>query len=109
MILARLARWCYRRRWLVVVMWTVGFVALNALGAGIGNAYSDNFSGGHSDSISAFKLLKTHFASRAGDTAEIVFSDPAGVRSPAVRSRIETLLRDVGPDKVAHVVALDTP
>ena len=29
MTLAKLARWCYRRRRLVVLMWIAGFVVLN--------------------------------------------------------------------------------
>ncbi len=109
MSLARLARWCYRRRRLVVVLWIVGFIAFNVVGAVVGNAYSDNFSGGHSDSISAFDLLKTRFPSRAGDTADIVFQADAGVRDPAVRSRMETLFAEVAPGRVPHVAAIDSP
>ena len=78
MKLARLARWCYRRRRLVVVLWIVGFIVMNAVGGAIGSAYSDNFSGGHSDSIAAFDLLKSRFPARAGDTADIVFSSENG-------------------------------
>src|SRR5216683_4435534 len=109
MTLARLARWCYRRRRLVVVLWIVGFVVMNAFGAAIGNAYSDNFSGGHSDSVSAFNLLKTRFPARAGDTADIVFTSDRGVSDPGVRSQMESLFALIGPGKVPHVVALDSP
>jgi RND superfamily putative drug exporter len=109
MTLARLARWCYRRRRFVVAVWIVGFIVLNALGGAIGNAYSDNFSGGHSDSIAAFDLLKTRFPARAGDTAEIVFTSAKGVNDPGVRARLESLFAQVGPGRVAHVVALDSP
>src|SRR5205085_5012766 len=98
-----------RRRRLVVLLWIVGFVVANALGATIGNAYSDNFSGGHSDSISAFNLLKTRFPARAGDTTDIVFTSPKGVNDPAVRARMESLFAQVGPGRVEHVVALDSP
>jgi putative drug exporter of the RND superfamily len=109
MNLARLARWCYRRRRFVVVSWIVGFVVLNALGGAIGNAYSDNFGGGHSDSISAFNLLKTRFPARAGDTADIVFQADKGINDSAVRARMESLFAKVGPGAVPHVVALDSP
>src|SRR5205807_2963438 len=109
MTLARLARWCYRRRRLVVLLWVIGFVVLNAVGAAIGNDYSDNFSGGHSDSVSAFNLLKTRFPARAGDTTDIVFTFPRGVNDPAVRARMESLFAQVGPGRVPHVVALDSP
>jgi RND superfamily putative drug exporter len=90
-------------------LWIVGFVVVNALGAIIGNAYSDNFSGSHSDSVAAFDLLKARFPSRAGDTADIVFTSPAGVRSTQVRSTMERFFTEVGPGKVPHVVAIDSP
>ncbi|TML42594.1 MAG: MMPL family transporter [Actinobacteria bacterium] len=109
MTLAKLARWCYRRRRLVVLMWLAGFVVLNGLGGAIGSAYSDNFSGSHSDSIAAFDLLKARFPSRAGDTADIVFTSPKGVNSSEVRSAMEALFAEVGPGRVPHVVATDSP
>src|SRR5438477_9688544 len=109
MTLARLARWCYRRRRLVVVLWIAGFVVINVVGAAIGSRYSNNFSGGHSDSIAAFDLLKSRFPARAGDTADIVFDAHSGVTDPAVRTAMESLFTEVGPGKVAHVVALDSP
>src|ERR1700730_12323206 len=109
MTLAGLSRWCYRKRRVVVVLWIVAFVVMNALGGIIGNAYSDNFSGGHSDSIAAFDLLKTRFPTRAGDTADIVFTSPSGVASGEVRAAMESLFAEVGPGKVPHVVAIDSP
>src|SRR5437588_4171233 len=109
MTLAALARWCYRRRRAVVVLWIVGFVVLNVAGGAIGSAYTDNFSGGHSDSVAAFDLLKTRFPARAGDTADIVFTSPQGASSPEVRGAMESLFAQVGPGRVAHVVALDSP
>jgi RND superfamily putative drug exporter len=109
MTLAGLARWCYRRRRLVVALWIAGFLLMNGLGGAIGSAFSDNFSGGHSDSIAAFDLLKTRFPSRAGDTADIVFSSDSGVNDGAVRQAMESLFAVVGPGRVPHVVALDSP
>jgi RND superfamily putative drug exporter len=109
MTLAQLARWCYQRRRTVVLGWVVAFIALNALGGIVGNDYTDNFSGGHSDSITAFELLKARFPARAGDTADIVFTSARGVNTPDVRGPIEALFASVGPGKIAHAVALDSP
>src|SRR5258705_1933004 len=109
MTLAGLARWCYRRRRLVVVLWIVGFVVLNVVGGAVGSAFSDNFSGSKSDSIAAFDLLKERFPSRAGDTADIVFTSPKGVNDPEVRGAMEALFAEVAPGKVPHAVALDSP
>ena len=109
MSLAALSRWCYRRRRMVVAFWVVAFVVLNAVGGMVGDAYSDNFSGGKSDSIQAFDLLKERFPGRAGDTADIVFQADQSVNDPQVRATMESLFDEVGPGKVAHVVALDSP
>ena len=109
MSLTRLARWCYRRRRRVVAAWIVAFVVLNVVGGVIGDGYSDNFSGGQSDSIDAFDLLKSRFPARAGDTADIVFTADKGVTSDDVRTTMESLFAQVGPGKVAHVVAVDSP
>ena len=109
MTLARLSRWCYQHRRLVVALWIIGFIVLNVAGKAIGDAYSNNFGGGRSDSAAAFDLLKARFPSRAGDTTDIVFSSPRGVTDATVRSRMESLFAEVGPGHVAHVVALDSP
>ena len=109
MSLAALSRWCYRKRRTVVALWIVGFIALNIVGGTIGDAYSDNFSGGHSDSISAFDLLKERFPARAGDTTDIVFTADQGVNAPEVRSAMESLFAQVGLGKLDHVVGLDSP
>src|SRR5207249_10879714 len=109
MTLAGLARWCYRRRRVVVLLWIVGFVAMSVLGGMIGTAFTDNFSGGHSDSIAAFDLLKARFPARAGDTADIVFTSSRGVTNGDVRATMERLFAEVGPGRVPHVVALDSP
>src|SRR4051794_24023731 len=105
MSLANLARWCHQRRRLVVVAWAVAFVVLNIVGAAVGNGYTDNFSGGHSASISAFALLKERSPARAGDTADIVLATSGGVRveDGRVRQAVEQLLDRIGPGKVAHV------
>src|SRR6058998_2686231 len=109
MTLAGLARWCYRRRRVVVLLWIVGFLVMNVVGGVIGSAYTDNFSGGKSDSISAFDLLKERFPARAGDTAEIVFTSPNGVTSDEVRSAMTALFAQARPGALPHAVALDSP
>src|SRR3989442_3813556 len=109
MPLAALAGWCYRRRRAVVVLWIVGFVVMNALGGVIGSAYTDNFSGGHSDSVAAFDLLKARFPARAGDTADIVFTSRKGVNDAEGRTAMRALFAEVQPGKVPHVVAADPP
>ncbi len=109
MNLARLARWCYSRRRLVLVLWIGGFVVMNILSSTIGNAYDNTFSGGSSDSASALSLLQTRFPQAAGDTATIVFEAQHGVQDPAVRARMDALFARVSSGKVPHVVSVASP
>src|SRR5205085_9343801 len=46
---------------------------------------------------------------RAGDTTDIVFTSPRGVNDAGVRSAMDALFAEVGPGKVGHVVAIDSP
>lgn len=109
MTLARLARWCYQRRWRVLVAWIVLLAGMNVLSSAVGSAYNNSFSGGNSDSAAALSLLQNRFPQAAGDTATIVFSARRGIDDPAVRARMESLFSQIGPGKVAHVTGVRSP
>src|SRR5256885_15112395 len=109
MSLTALSRWCYRRRRSVVIAWVVAFILLNTVGGVLGDEYSDDFSGGKSDSSSAFDLLKERFPARAGDTLDIVFTSAKGVDDPTVRQTMEGLFAVAAPGTLAHAVAFDSP
>src|SRR5438067_6504976 len=108
MTLAGLARWCFRRRRLVLGVWLVLLVGLNVVGAAVGSAYSNNFNSGHSDSQRAFDLLRSQFPARAGDPADIVFT-ASDVTARPVRDAMERMFAEVGPGRVPHVVAFQSP
>ena len=78
MTLAGLARWCFRRRRLVLGIWLALLIGLNVVGAAVGSAYSNNFNSGHSDAEKAFTLLRSQFPARAGDPADIAGAVSAG-------------------------------
>src|SRR2546422_8293644 len=103
----RLARLFYRRRWRVVIVWVVGFVAMGALSSAVGTSFANNFSSPGTESQRAFDLLKSRFPAQSGDTATIVFHTPAGINDAGVRARIETLLDGVRSAK--HVVDIRSP
>src|SRR5438270_2810164 len=107
MTLAGLARWCFRRRRLVLLLWIIGFVVINGAGAAIGSAYTDNFHGGHSDAQKAFDLLRTRFPARAGDTADVVFYAPRGVTSNDIEQAANAFMDQART--MSHVVAVDKP
>src|SRR2546425_426234 len=107
MTLAKLARWCFRRRRLVLVLWILGFVVINGVGGAAGSAYTDNFHGGNSDAQKAFDLLRTRFPARAGDPADVVFYAPRGVTSGDIVDAANTLLDQA--KTMRHVVSVDKP
>src|ERR671933_811759 len=104
MTLAGLARWCFRRRRLVLGLWILGFVVINGAGGAIGSAYTDNFNGGHSDAQRAFDLLRSRFPARAGDTADVVLYAPRGVTSADIQDAANALMAKAKTMK--HVVAV---
>jgi putative drug exporter of the RND superfamily len=59
--LAGLARFCYRRRRLVLLTWIVGVIAVAFVGFGYGAAPDNDFSGRNSDSAKAQALIEKHF------------------------------------------------
>jgi RND superfamily putative drug exporter len=107
MTLAGLARWCYRRRRLVLLLWIVGFVVINGVGGAVGSAYTNNFHGGNTDAQQAFDLLRTRFPARAGDTADVVFYAPSGVTSGPFVDAANALLAHA--KQLPHVTDVESP
>src|SRR5215472_11024848 len=91
-VLGRVATSCYRHRRRVLLAWVVALVAVVLLGRSVGGSTTTSFSLPNVESQQAFQLLQARFPARAGDSAQIVIATPVGVRSPAVRARVERLL-----------------
>ncbi|MEU4245485.1 MMPL family transporter [Actinoplanes sp. NPDC026619] len=106
--MATLARWCFRHRLVVILIWLAGFAGLSVASSTAGNAYSDSFAASGADSTVARDLLSTAFPSQAGDVDTIVWRVDSGTAAdPAVRSRIEPMLAEVS--KLPHVAAVTSP
>jgi RND superfamily putative drug exporter len=90
--LARWARYAARHGWRVVGGWVAVVVLVGVLAGTLGSGFVDSFSIPGAEAQKATDLLRARFASQAGDSATIVFQDPAGVNDPQVRQRIETAL-----------------
>ena len=106
-MLNRLARWSYRRRWIMVALWIVALVGFIFLASTAGGEYSQNFSLPGSDSQEAYDLLSERFPEQAGETAEIVFQAEGGVADPAVQSTMEGLFGQL--EEVRYVIGVDSP
>jgi len=95
-MLARLARFCFRRHWLVIGIWLSILVVLNALSGAIGTGYSTSFSLPDTESRDVQEALERVNPEQAGFRAQIVFEAPQGVDDPAVRAAMSTIFERVG-------------
>ncbi|MFE6159182.1 MMPL family transporter [Streptomyces sp. NPDC056486] len=99
-----MARWCYRHRLVVLVLWAGALFGLGAAGTSAGTDYSNVFSLPDTDSTRANDLMTKAFPERSGDTDTVVWRVGAGasasdegasVRDQDVRSRIEPALKEI--------------
>ena len=94
--MAGLARWCYRRRVIVVVAWLLVLFSVVGIEQVVGSAYSSSFTLPGTESSRALELLSSALPQQSGDSDTIVWHTPDGsVNDPAVKARIQVLLEQV--------------
>ncbi|GHF84691.1 membrane protein [Streptomyces griseosporeus] len=94
--MAALARWCYRHRLVVLLLWVGALFGLGASASTAGSDYANVFSLPDTDSKSAYDLMEKAFPARAGDTDTVVWKvDEGSVRDADVRSRIQPALEKI--------------
>jgi RND superfamily putative drug exporter len=110
-VLARIARFCVRRRRLVVFgIWIPVIVAVGAISNVLGSNFSTEFSLPASESSDVQHLLETNAPDRAGFTGQIVFSAEQGVIDPAVKTAMIGLFNSVAQlDGIDIVGPYDQP
>jgi RND superfamily putative drug exporter len=81
----------------VVIAWLLGLVLMSVVSKAVGTAYSNSFDLPNTESTKAIDLLQSAAPKQAGDTDTIVVgtSGAAKVTDPAVRSRVEAMLKEV--------------
>jgi RND superfamily putative drug exporter len=94
-MLARLASFCYRRRWLVLALWLVVLIAVNMFAGRAGDGFSQQFSLNGSDSQQATDLLARTKNNQGLLTGEVVYKADQGVTDPAVQARLNTLFDQI--------------
>jgi putative drug exporter of the RND superfamily len=94
-VLAGVARFCYRRRRLVLVTWIAGVLAVAFVGFGHGAAPDNDYSGGDSDSARAQVLIEKHFPEQQGDTLTLAIKADRGIDDPAARQKIEKVIGEL--------------
>jgi RND superfamily putative drug exporter len=87
-VLARLARFCYRRRRLVLVAWVAFLAVAIAAGGALKGKWATTGRLPGTDSQAAYDLLKQEFPAKAGDEAAFVFAD-VSADPPAVATFLQ--------------------
>ncbi len=77
-VLYRIARFCVRRKFIVLVVWLVAAVALVAISKQMGDNTNDNLSLPGTNSQHATDILKKSFPTQANGTSPIVLHAPNG-------------------------------
>ncbi|MCP2340706.1 MMPL family transporter [Actinomadura rupiterrae] len=93
--LAGLARFCHRRRRLVLLLWVAGVIAVAFAGFGFGAASDNDFSGNASESARAQKLIEKHFPEQQGDTLTLAIKADRGIDDPAAKQKIDKLVAEL--------------
>src|SRR5207237_10305288 len=101
MSLRALARFCYRRRRLVVGLWVATLVGINVLASVVGTNFTTNFSAPNTESTRAANLLRANFKAQSGDAVQVVFEGNPSMHDPAVREQVRAFAAALG--KVPHV------
>jgi RND superfamily putative drug exporter len=106
--MAGLARWCFRHRYIVLVIWIAAVAVLFGVEKGVGTAYSNNFTLPGTESKTALQLLQKSFPAQAGESDTIVWAVKSGkVTDPAIQQRISPMLAQVS--KIPLVAGVISP
>ncbi len=91
--MAALARWCYRHRLVVLLLWVGALFGLGFSATTAGTDYANVFSLPDTDSKSAYDLMQKAFPNSSGDTDTVVWKvDSGSVKDQSVQTRIQPVL-----------------
>ncbi len=100
-----LARFCFRRRWLVLVTWLVIAVAAVVISTGVGSNYNSSFTLPGTQTQKALDLLKADFPTVSGDSDSIVLHATTGrITDASAQQAAETMLARVAKDPAVRTV-----
>jgi len=107
--MATLARWCFRNRGKVLLIWFIVLIGSFAGANHWGDSYNTSFSMPGTDSTKALSLLQSMDVKASGDTDQIVLHTLGGAKitDPAVEQNVQAMLAKV--DKVHGIVSTTDP
>ncbi|MFI8994223.1 MMPL family transporter [Streptomyces sp. NPDC053542] len=106
-----LARWCLKRRALVIVLWLTVLAGVVAAAGALGSSYSNKYDVPGTESGRAAERMADAFPGQSGDNDTLVWHTDSGtVRADAVQDRMDHALdRIAGLPGVASVDGPDGP
>ncbi|WP_146088284.1 MMPL family transporter [Actinacidiphila yanglinensis] len=109
---AGVARWCFRHKWWVILLWLAALLSVGGAGRAAGEAYSNAFSLKGTESAKVLDLLDKAVPAQSGEGDTVVWHvDSGSVRDASVRERITPVLarithqKDVGAVVSPYVTA----
>jgi RND superfamily putative drug exporter len=106
--MSAIARWCFRRRFVVIATWVVVLIGLSVLAQTIKSDYNNTFQVPGTSSATAQELLAKAVPAQAGDSDTIVWRVSHGtVRDAAVTARMAGVLRRIAT--MPEVAAVTSP
>jgi putative drug exporter of the RND superfamily len=97
-LLARITRASAHHPWRTLAIWLFAVVAIAFSSQTFGGKLVNDFSIPNSDAQRATDLLQSRFPAQAGDSAQVIFNAPGGLRVPSTKTAVTTAL-----SSAAHV------
>ena len=109
-MLARLARFCVRRKWIVVfAIWVPLLIVVNIASGAAGSAFSTDFTPPDSESADVIEQIQAVSPERAGFTGQVVYRAEQGVADPAIQTAMEGLFAQIDELDGVEVVSPYSP
>ncbi|WP_326797942.1 MMPL family transporter [Streptomyces sp. NBC_01808] len=110
--MAALARFCFRHRFVVLLLWVCALLGTAVAAQAAGSRWANDFELPGTESAEAVDLLRASFPQTSGDTDSVVWRAPEGasVRDPQIRARMTEALAGIADvPQVGRVVGPYAP
>ncbi len=101
-----LGRIAFRRKYIVIAIWLVAFIAISGASQSIGSKFNDSFTLKGTDSTAGYDLLSKALPAQSGADVQIVFKAKSGtVNDPAIKSAMEKVFTSARAIKTVGDIA----
>ena len=107
MSLRALARFCYRRRRLVVGLWLAALIGVNVLASVTGTNFTPTSARPTPSRPAPPTCSRANFKAQSGDAVQVVYQGTPSMQDAAVRTQVEEFNRALAG--VPHVVSVSNP